>query len=87
MTDVSCFSARSLARSPFGRRLFSRMLWQAFPSHSEHEVAEKAAPILGLSERHVRRLLQCDHSAKIEHFLAVAAIVGFEAVLSMVNEK
>lgn len=86
MTFASYSRVRSLVSGSASRALFAKMLWRAFPADSEHAVAEKAAPVLGLSERHIRRLLQCDHSAKIEHFLAVAALVGFEATLNMIYD-
>ena len=86
MTFASYSRMRAILSAHDSRKLFARMLWRAFPADSEHGVAEKAAPVLGLTERHVRRLLQCEHSVKIEHFLCVAALVGFETVLAMIYD-
>jgi hypothetical protein len=63
------------------------MLWKAFPGDSELAVAERAAPVLGLSVRQVRRLLRGEHSARVEHVFAVSVVLGFETVLSMVFDQ
>jgi hypothetical protein len=62
------------------RRAFAALLWRAFPSPSEHDLAEKAARVLDVSPRQVKNWLRCEHSAAVHHFLAVAAVAGAEVV-------
>lgn len=60
----------------WSRKLFASMLWRAFPGRSEAEIAARAAPVLGVSERQVRNWLRIEHSAALHHFLAVAEITS-----------
>lgn len=71
-TDGNVFSSR---------KAFASLLWRAFPSPSEHDLARKASRVLDVSERQVKNWLHCDHSAPIQHFFAVAAIAGAEIIL------
>gem|GEM_PF-4397701 len=63
------------------RKAFALLLWRAFPSPSENELARKAAAVLGASPRQVVNWLRCHNSAPIHVFFAVAAIAGAEVVL------
>jgi hypothetical protein len=80
------FLSNSASR-PDDRTSFARLLWKAFPADSELAVAEQAAPVLGISVRHARRLLRGDHDPRLKHFIAVAALVGWEAALSWLYDK
>jgi len=62
------------------RKAFANMLWRAFPSPSENELAHKAARVLDVSPRQVSNWLRCENSAAIQYFFAVAAIAGAEIV-------
>lgn len=84
VTFPSRSRAAVLTRGHRARRIFADMLWQAFPLDSETAIAERAAPVLDLAPRHVRRLLRCEHDAKIKHFLIVAALIGVEAALTAI---
>lgn len=80
-------SARAMLRGSTSRETFAAMLRRAFPGDSDNERAIRAAPVLGLSERHVRRLLNCEHDAKVREVFAVFALLGFEAALSFLAPK
>lgn len=71
-------SSRCQIRS--ARRAFAALLWRAFPSPSEHDLALKAARVLDVSPRQVRNWLRCEHSAGFHHVAAVMAIAGAEIV-------
>lgn len=64
------------------RKAFASMLWRAFPSPSENELAEKAARALDVSPRQVKNWLRCENSAAVHYFFAVAAIAGAEVVFT-----
>jgi hypothetical protein len=68
-----------------GRRIFAAMLRLAFHGDSDNERAERGAPVLGISVRHFRRLLQCEHDAKVPQVLAVFLLIGFEAAITIIN--
>jgi hypothetical protein len=61
------------------------MLEAAFPEPSENAIAQKAAPVLGVTERHVRKWLRLEHDAKIRHFVAVTLIIGVEKMAQMIE--
>jgi hypothetical protein len=63
------------------RRWFAGLLWRAFPSPSEHELAVKAARVLDVSPRQVRNWLRCEHDASLRYVTAVMVIAGAEIVL------
>lgn len=67
------------------RRWFRDMLWRAFPSASERELAEKAAPVLGVSERQVSNWLRMEHDPKLRFVLAVLGLAGAEIVFSRIE--
>lgn len=64
------------------RCVFARMLWTAFPSSSERDLARRAAQVLGVSERQVINWLRCDHDASVSVVFAVMAIAGAEIVFA-----
>lgn len=63
------------------RRAFANLLWTAFPSPSEHDLAHRASKVLECSPRQVVNWLRCQNSAPVHVFFAVAAIAGAEIVL------
>ena len=67
------------------RRAFAALLWRAFPSPSENEVALKAARVLDVSDRQVRNWLRCEHSAAWHYVAAVMAVAGAEIVFSKIE--
>lgn len=69
------------------RRWFADLLWRAFPSPSERELAQKAARVLDVSPRQVRNWLRCEHSAAWHTVAAVMAIAGAEVVLRGVEPR
>lgn len=69
------------------RTLFASMLRAAFPGDSDNERAERGAPVLGISTRHFRRLLQCEHDAKVAQVLAVFVLIGFEAAIKITTRQ
>ena len=62
-------------------------LRRAFPGDSDNERAIRGAPVLGISVRHFRRLLNCEHDAKVREVFAVIALLGFEAALTVFHRK
>jgi hypothetical protein len=60
------------------------MLRHAFPGDSDNERAERGAPVLGVSVRHFRRLLNCEHDAKAPQVLAVLVLIGLEAAIKII---
>lgn len=60
------------------RKAFAAMLWRAFPSPSENELAQKAARALDVSPRQVKNWLRYENSAAVHYVFAVAAIAGME---------
>lgn len=79
--------ARGFVVGHRGRKLVAALLWKAFPSKSADELAERAAPVLGLSERHIKRLLKGEHSVNADVAFAVLALAGFEAGLSLIFDR
>lgn len=71
-------NAEVAAKRP--RRWFRDLLWRAFPSASERELAEVAAPVLGVSKRQVQNWLREENDASVSSVLKVLAIVGAEVV-------
>lgn len=63
------------------RRWFAGLLWRAFPAPSEAELAARAAPVLGVSERQVRNWLRGEHDASLRYVTAVLALAGVECIL------
>jgi hypothetical protein len=61
-----------------------RLLWAAFLSRSENELAEKASRYLGVTERTVRNYLRRTHEAKLRHAIMLGALVGYERFLGIV---
>lgn len=84
MPLVSKSFLRSLTGSDLSREVFARMLWRAFPGDTENEVADRAAPVLGIGQRQVRRLLRRECSAKVGQVLAVTLILGVEETLTLI---
>lgn len=80
------YLARSdAARLYPARYRFAALLRRAFPGPSDAATAEKAAPVLGASQRQIQNWLQCRNDAKVSHVLAVLAIVGAESVFEFIG--
>jgi hypothetical protein len=76
-------AVRDILAGKLGRKLIARLIWASFPEcHSEEQVAAKAAKVLGLDARHVRRLMDCEHSVNIDVALAVFALASWEVAIS-----
>jgi hypothetical protein len=69
------------------RRWFRDLLWRAFPSRSENDLAVKAAPALGVSTRQVRNWLREDNDASLRHVTAVLAIAGAEVIFTKIEGR
>lgn len=67
------------------RRWFRDLLWRAFPARSERELAEKAAPVLGVSHRQVINWLREEHDPKLRYIMAVLALAGAEIVFTRIE--
>lgn len=69
------------------RAWFASLLWRAFPASSEREVARRAAPLLGVSERQVINWLRSENDAALSYVTAVMALAGYETVLKPIRGK
>lgn len=69
------------------RRWFAALLWRAFPSPSEHDLALKAARVLDVSPRQVRNWLRCEHDASLRYVSAVMMIAGCEVVFRQIEGR
>jgi len=69
------------------RLWFRALLWQAFPSRSEAELAEKAGAVLGKSTRQVQNWLRLEHDAGLSVVTAVMAIAGAEVVFGRIAPR
>jgi hypothetical protein len=76
-----------LAPEAADRAWFAALLWRAFPSASENELSERAGPVLGLSPRQVRNLLQCKHDASWPVMLKALTIAGGEVVFRAMDPR
>ncbi len=54
---------------------------------SERDLAAKAAPVLGVSERQVRNWLQCENDAALRHVFAVMTIACGEEIFSIIEGR
>uniref|UniRef100_A4WTC0 Uncharacterized protein n=1 Tax=Cereibacter sphaeroides (strain ATCC 17025 / ATH 2.4.3) TaxID=349102 RepID=A4WTC0_CERS5 len=81
------YLAQNDIQAKASRKRFARMLWRAFPSDSERDLAATAAPVLGVSERQVRNWLQCEHDAAARHVFAVMAIACGEEIFSIIEGR
>jgi hypothetical protein len=79
--------ANSADHATASRRWFAALLWRAFPSRSEGDLAVKAARVLDVSPRQVRNWLRCEHDASLRYVTAVMAIAGAEVVFGLVEGR
>lgn len=98
-SDVSTVSARDqygaaavknladTANPSASRRWFCALLWRAFPSPSENDLAHKAAQVLGVSPRQVRNWLREEHDASLRYVTAVLAIAGAEIIFGKIEGR
>jgi hypothetical protein len=84
---MSNSAVRAIQRGGASRAIFAAMLRRAFPGISDNERALRGAPVLGISSRHFRRLLQCEHDAKAREVFAVVLIIGFEAAITIIGQS
>lgn len=80
VSDVKNPSRNEVDQVSASRKAFAALLWRAFPSRSEHDLALKAARVLDVTPRQVQNWLRCEHSASVHVFFAVASIAGAELV-------
>jgi len=67
------------------RSWFCGLLWRAFPSNSENELANKAARVLDVTPRQVRNWLRQENDASLKHVAAVLAVAGAEIVFKRIE--
>jgi hypothetical protein len=80
-------SARADDHKTASRRWFRDLLWRAFPSPSEGDLAIKAARVLDVSPRQVQNWLRCEHDAGLSYVTAVMAIAGAEVVFGQIATR
>lgn len=86
MKNLANFECVAKAACPLVKRKWFRdLLWIAFPSASEHELARTAARALNRSPRQVNNWLQLEHDPRLRDVLAVMAIAGAEVVISRIE--
>ncbi|OJH45169.1 hypothetical protein [Paracoccus sp. SM22M-07] len=69
------------------RRWFSNLLWRAFPSNSENELAQRAATVLDVSPRQVKNWLREDNDASLRYVMAVMALAGAEVIFAKIEGR
>ena len=69
------------------RRWFRNMLFRAFPSPSEHDLANKAARVLDVSPRQVKNWLREENDASLRYVTAVMMLAGAEAVFDRIGGR
>lgn len=69
------------------RRWFRNMLWRAFPSPSENDLAHKAAAVLDVSPRQVKNWLREENDASLRYVTAVLAIAGAEVIFGKIEGR
>lgn len=69
------------------RRWFRNMLFRAFPSPSEHDLANKAARVLDVSPRQVKNWLREENDASLRYVTAVMMLAGAESVFDRIGGK
>lgn len=80
-------SARAGDHKSASRLWFRALLWRAFPSPSERELADKAARVLDVSPRQVQNWLRCENDAGLSYVTAVMAIAGAEVVFGRIAPR
>lgn len=85
------YSAKNLANpvehGSVSRRWFRNLLWRAFPSRSENDLANKAASVLDVSPRQVRNWLREENDASLRYVTAVMAIAGAEVLFTKIEGR
>lgn len=79
--------ANSATNPKAARRWFRNMLWRAFPSPSENELAIKAARVLDVSPRQVKNWLREENDASLRYVTAVLAIAGAEVIFGKIEGR
>lgn len=83
MSNSEKARAAAFIKGDLGRKVVSVMIKKVFPGTSDAAVAALAAPVLGISVRHARRLIKGEHDASSSIVLALICLVGFEAALGL----
>lgn len=79
--------AGSASNPVAARRWFRNLLWRAFPSPSENDLAIKAAMVLDVSPRQVKNWLREENDASLRYVTAVLAIAGAEIIFGKIEGK
>lgn len=79
--------ANSATNPKAARRWFREMLWRAFPSASENDLARKAADVLEVSPRQVRNWLREENDASLRYVIAVLTIAGGEIIFAKIEGR
>lgn len=79
--------AGSASNPKAARRWFRNMLWRAFPSPSENDLAHKAAAVLDVSPRQVKNWLREENDASLRYVTAVLAIAGAEVIFGKIEGR
>ena len=79
--------ADSDAHAKASRKWFRNLLFRAFPSRSEQELAQRAALVLGVSPRQVKNWLREEHDTSLRYVTAVMAIAGVEMVCGKIERR
>jgi hypothetical protein len=79
--------SNSVEHGGASRRWFRNLLWRAFPSRSENDLAVKAASVLDVSPRQVRNWLREENDASLRHVTAVMAVAGAEVLFTKIERR
>jgi len=79
--------ANSTDHASASRRWFRNLLYKAFPSPSDCDLADKAARVLDVSPRQVRNWLREENDASLRYVTAVMAIAGAEVVFGKIAPR
>ncbi len=77
----------SLDHRDQSREWFARMLWRAFPSSSERQLAERAAKVLGCNWRTVINWLRCENDAGVRYVTAVCKMAGVDLQMDTTRSR
>jgi hypothetical protein len=76
---------RGIISGKLGRRLVTQLFRAAFPDCvSEEQMADAAHEVLGIDKRHIRKLIDGEHSCSIDVALALICLTSFEATAAAI---
>lgn len=70
------FRANRVEAREFARERFAEMLITAWPADTAQEVARRAAPTIGVTERQITNWLKGESSPAFEHVVVVGTVLG-----------